>query len=246
MTTPNEQTMPVYAGWFGSWQISVRRRPLGVPELARRYDRLAPRWQRLTARLGLLPIYQGLFTRFIRDSGFMSANPTPRVLDCGIGAGDFSLGFARAWTRPVELHAVDVSAAMITHARQRLQQTGLDVRGKQADVCALPYPSNHFDLVMAAHVLEHLPDPVVALREMQRVTRPGGWVVACITRESILGRYIQLKWRTHRLNAERADAWLRAAGLIPQPVNFETSGSLRLTSLTCIGRKPHNQQETSA
>lgn len=44
----------------------------------------------------------------------------------------------------------------------------------QADITALPFPDEHFDLVICSHVLEHVPDDRAAIREMQRVLRPGG------------------------------------------------------------------------
>ena len=238
MSSVNDQTIPVYSGRIGSWQISVRRRPFGVPELAHRYDRLAPRWSRLTERLGYRRAYERLLEQFICEADLMPTAHPLRLLDCGVGTGAFSLAFARVWTAPVRMDAVDVSNAMIEQARQHLSRAGVDAAFEQADVCALPYSDDQFDLVMAAHVLEHLPDPVVALKEMRRVLRPGGWLVVCLTRESILGRYVQLKWRTHRLTARLGESWLHAAGLNTHRTNFASTGCFRLTSLTCFGRKP--------
>jgi SAM-dependent methyltransferase len=44
----------------------------------------------------------------------------------------------------------------------------------QADITALPFPDERFDLVICSHVVEHVPDDRAAMREMQRVLRPGG------------------------------------------------------------------------
>lgn len=238
MLPSNDQTIPFYAGSIGSWQFTLSRRPLGVLELADRYDQIAPRWSRLTRHLGYPRAYEYLWQQFLDEAYPMPSDYPRRILDCGVGTGSFSLAFARASTKPARIDAVDVSDEMIRQARQHLQQAGLKVAFKRADICALPYPENQFDLVMAAHVLEHLPDPVIALKEIRRVLKPGGWLVVCLTRTSIFGRYIQLKWRTHRLNYEKSESWLNAAGLNIHHMNLDSTGFFRQSSLTCIGRKP--------
>jgi ubiquinone/menaquinone biosynthesis C-methylase UbiE len=54
------------------------------------------------------------------------------------------------------------------------------------DFQALPYPDKRFDLVIHSDTLEHIPDPVLALRESLRVLKPGGWM--CYTVPALLGR----------------------------------------------------------
>ena len=49
-----------------------------------------------------------------------------------------------------------------------------DVR---ADICALPFSDNSFDVIFCNHVLEHIPDDTKAMQELYRVLRPGGWGV---------------------------------------------------------------------
>jgi demethylmenaquinone methyltransferase/2-methoxy-6-polyprenyl-1,4-benzoquinol methylase len=238
MSSVNDQTIPVYAGSIGSWKISVSRRPLGALELADRYDQIAAKWSRLTGRLGYPQAYERLWKQFIYKANLIPPAYPLRLLDCGVGTGSFALAFARAWDAPVCVDAVDVSDMMIEQARQRFRQEGYEVSIQCADVCALPYSDNQFDLVMAAHVLEHLPDPVAALKEMRRTLKPGGWLMLCLTRESTLGRYVQLKWRTHRLTPEQGETWLNAAGLNAERMNLASSGWFRQTSITCVGRKP--------
>lgn len=238
MSSLNDQSITVYAGSFGSWNISVSRRPLGTLELAERYDRIATKWSHLTGRLGYPQAYELLWEQFLCEANLMPAGYPLRLLDCGVGTGSFALAFARAWTAPVCVDAVDVSEVMCEQARQRFRQAGHEASIQCADVGALPYPENQFDLVMAAHVLEHLPDPVAALKEMRRTLKPGGWLMLCVTRESTLGSYIQLKWRTHRLTPERGESWLTAAGISAVRMNLASSGWLRRTSIPCVGRKP--------
>ena len=127
-------------------------------------------------------------------------------------------------------------AATSPAADTRFRRAGILAHAIQAGIGALPFADASFDLVIAAHVLEHLPEPVAALAEMRRVLRPGGWVVICITRQCWLGAYIQAKWRTHRLTPARAASWLRAAGLDAAELEEPPRGGLfRMTSLTAIG-----------
>jgi hypothetical protein len=60
----HEETIPVLAIWFGSWQISLRRRAMSGRELARCYERAAPGWSRTLDRLG----YPGAYETVLRDA----------------------------------------------------------------------------------------------------------------------------------------------------------------------------------
>ena len=132
---------------------------------------------------------------------------------------------------------------MVATADARFQRARLPARVSQSDIGTLDYADASFDIVIAAHVLEHLPNPVAALAEMRRVLRPGGWVVTCMTRQSWLGAYIQAKWRTHRLTPKRAARWLTAAGLDAAMLDEPPHGLFRFTSLTAIG---HNTSTGTA
>src|SRR6202044_502500 len=70
---------------------------------------------------------------------------------------------------------IDAAKAVIEQARE-LAGDRTNVDFAVGDVYALDYPDGSFDVVHAHQVLQHLGDPVRALREMGRVTRPGGLV----------------------------------------------------------------------
>src|SRR5262249_47123766 len=106
----------------------------------------------------------------------------------------------------------DISPHMLERASSSLCDADLDVTFRHGDMRALPYGDNVFDLAMTAHVLEHLLDPSAALNEMVRVLKPGGLLLACFTRRSVLGMMVHLKWRTHRLTPAQAQSWLWKAG----------------------------------
>jgi SAM-dependent methyltransferase len=48
---------------------------------------------------------------------------------------------------------------------------------EKVDVTQIPFPASSFDVVLCNHVLEHVPDDILALREIFRVLQPGGWAV---------------------------------------------------------------------
>lgn len=101
--------------------------------------------------------------------------PGSRLLDVGCGPGTITVDLARA-VAPGEVVAVDAAEAAVALTRAAADDAGVDVTAQVADVLALPFPDGSFDVVHAHQVLQHLADPVAALREMRRVTRPGGLV----------------------------------------------------------------------
>ena len=102
-----------------------------------------------------------------------------RVLDVGCGPGTITLDLARAVV-PGEVVGVDAAPAVLAEAASlaagATDAVDLRLSFQVADVEALPFEDGAFDVVHAHQVLQHLPDPVAALREMRRVTRPGGVV----------------------------------------------------------------------
>ena len=98
-----------------------------------------------------------------------------RVLDVGCGPGALTAVLAsRVGTEAVS--AVEPSVAFAAAVRERLP--GVDVRLSAAE--QLPFPDRVFDAAMAQLVVHFMADPVAGLREMSRVTRPGGVVAACV------------------------------------------------------------------
>ena len=94
-----------------------------------------------------------------------------RVLDVGCGPGEL---VRRAG--PDAVAAVDPSEPFVAAVRLRLP--GVDVRSGSAE--RLPYADDEFDVALAQLVVHFMADPVAGLREMARVTRPGGVVAASV------------------------------------------------------------------
>jgi ubiquinone/menaquinone biosynthesis C-methylase UbiE len=104
-----------------------------------------------------------------------AACPDDTVLDVACGPGLLVCAFAR-----VVRHAtgIDITPAMLEQARKVQQEQGLaNVSWKQGDVTSLPYPDGQFSIVSCRLVFHHLEDPLVVLKEMKRVCKPGGRVL---------------------------------------------------------------------
>ncbi|HEX5782196.1 MAG TPA: methyltransferase domain-containing protein [Solirubrobacteraceae bacterium] len=98
-----------------------------------------------------------------------------RALDVGCGPGALT-GELAARLGPGAVAAVDPSSSFVTAARER--NPGTDVRVAPAE--DLPFDDDAFDAALAQLVVHFMADPVAGLREMARVTRPGGAVAACV------------------------------------------------------------------
>ena len=94
------------------------------------------------------------------------------VLDAGSGAGHTSLAFAPHVAR---VTSADLSPAMLAQGERGARERGLaNVEFRQADVEALPFPDQSFDLIVSRYSAHHWPHPQQALGEFRRLLRPGG------------------------------------------------------------------------
>lgn len=134
--------------------------------IAERYDRL----NRLLS-LGVDGRWRALAVRS------MALRDGARVLDVATGTGDMLLMLA-AMHRGLHLVGIDPAARMLDVARAKLSRRGLgDVTLAQGDAQALPFADHSFDATCIAFGIRNVPDRLQGLREMARVTRPGGRVV---------------------------------------------------------------------
>src|SRR5262249_53887625 len=108
---------------------------------------------------------------------FAAARSGGKVLDVGCGTGNLAIELAndRAFT---SIEAIDFSSAYIAYAKARRADRRINF--ETADACAIPFGDGSFDLTLSMLVLAFIPEPHRAVREMVRVTKPGGTVAACM------------------------------------------------------------------
>ncbi|MCC6154860.1 MAG: glycosyltransferase, partial [Candidatus Hydrogenedentes bacterium] len=97
-----------------------------------------------------------------------------RVLDCGCGGGEFGLALKHRGAK--EVCGIEIVDRAYTFAKQHLDQALLG----SIEQMDLPWDDEHFDCVVFGDVLEHLIDPVAALKKVARVLAPDGVIVISI------------------------------------------------------------------
>jgi phosphatidylethanolamine/phosphatidyl-N-methylethanolamine N-methyltransferase len=125
------------------------------------------------------PIYDYTFGRIAREGRRHAVElineGDGRVLEVGVGTG-LSLP---DYDRRLEIVGIDLSPDMLEKARERVASEALgNVTGlHEMDAADLKFPDAAFDTVVAMYVITVVPEPEVVMRELARVTKPGGQVL---------------------------------------------------------------------
>lgn len=98
------------------------------------------------------------------------------LLDCGCGPGTITVGLAAA-VAPGQVVGIDLGDDHIARANSLAEERGLtNVRFQTGSVYELPFNDESFDAVFSHAMLEHLKEPLIALKEIRRVLKHGGLV----------------------------------------------------------------------
>ena len=152
--------------------------------------------------------------------------PGQTLLDVGAGPGTITADLAER-VAPGRVTVLEANEEALALGRAELGRRGIEADFVVGDVHALDFADDTFDVVHAHQVLQHVADPVQALREMRRVCKPGGIVAA---RDSDYAGFVwhpqvpefdhwmELYQAAARANGGEPDAgrrllaWTRAAG----------------------------------
>ena len=165
---------------------------------------------------------------------FAPHRQTNRLLDIGCGAGNL-LQAARknGWNA----HGLDVSENSVKHVRS----LGFEVF--QGELQNAKFPAQHFDVITAAEILEHLSEPRVLLDEVARLLRPGGlfWTTTPHAR-GLSARVLGLKWRCiwppehlQLFSARGLKGLLRDVGF--RDIRVRTTGGNPIEIFHALGRR---------
>lgn len=144
------------------------------PEVIRSmFSKVASRYDRANSVLSV-GIHHLWRKKLVKLSG---AKPGDKVLDCATGTGDLAIAFKKAVGSQGEVTGTDFCADMLETAPAKAAKKNLTVKFEQADVTQLQYADKQFDIVSISFGIRNVSDPVKALSEMARVTRPGGKVM---------------------------------------------------------------------
>jgi len=160
------------------------------------------------------------------------------ILDIGCGPGTITIDLAELVPHG-QVTGLEPVPDVLVQARTRAAERGVkNVQFEVGDVHALAYPDDTFDVVHAHQVLQHLGDPVQALREMSRVTKPNGIIAIRDSDFATMTWYPEIngmaEWKDLWVRVARSNggephagrqlhAWARKAGLDPARITTTTS-----------------------
>jgi len=151
------------------------------------YAQFSHRWHSDITRLGYPAAYDELMT------ALPASGPAPTVLDAGCGTG----ALAQAWLKNNQthsaLHLLDSSADMLCQARSNLSQVPntvfhQDILGSTA------IPENSCDLLLSAHVVEHLDTPQDGLSWFASRLRKGGQIALSVSKPHWCTALVRWRW----------------------------------------------------
>jgi demethylmenaquinone methyltransferase / 2-methoxy-6-polyprenyl-1,4-benzoquinol methylase len=123
----------------------------------------------------------------------MDMKPGQKALDVCCGTGDWTLALSEAVGPSGHVTGLDFSDNMLSVARHKLEEAGSsNFTLDHADAMNMPYPDNTFDRVSIGFGLRNVPDYLKVLKEMHRVSKPGGTVTCLETSQTSIPGFSQL------------------------------------------------------
>ncbi len=173
------------------------------------FEKVAPQWDKLR---------ENFFSKAVREKAFQVAEVEQNKLaaDIGAGTGFITEGLIEKGLRVI---AVDQSEAMLTEMKKKFSNfKGIDYR--MGEVESLPISEKAVDYVFANMCLHHVESPLVAIKEMVRILKPGGKLTITDLDEHNF-EFLKIEQHDRWMGFKREDIkrWFTEAGLINVSIN---------------------------
>lgn len=130
------------------------------------YDTIAEDFENIANKFDTDRRVEVLFDDFLNRKDLKGM----KLLDAGCGFGAFT---QRALELGAEVYSLDLSPKLVDLVQGKYPETN----GIVGSVLEIPFPDNHFDIVLSSEVIEHTPEPLKGVDEFIRVCKPGGDIV---------------------------------------------------------------------
>jgi ubiquinone/menaquinone biosynthesis C-methylase UbiE len=162
-----------------------------------------------------------------------------KLLDVGCGDGAF---LELAASQGLEVSGLEISASRVSRANRFLRSKNISVEVAVGDVNKIPFANGALDAVVASEVIEHTLDPHRALKELARVTKPGGTVLITVPyRENLTfeqcvhcGKFTPKAGHLHSFDEAKSKKLFQSVGL--KNVTFRLLVP-RMTPFWKVGRR---------
>lgn len=198
------------------------------------YDTVAPRWGDKMRTLGYYDAYLGFLS-----SGNKRTDPPSHLIDVGAGTAAFSEAWVAINGPPKRLTLLEPSAAMLERGQTALQSRGVEPDLEQALLGETTL--DPADQILAAHVIEHCPDPLGAFRQIRDLLRPGGQLNLVVSKPHWCNAIIWLQWRHRTFGEDEVTSLMTEAGFRVESIYAFPSGPPSRTSRGIVATR---QEET--
>ena len=191
------------------WQCkSQSNRANGLTDL---YDAASRRWQKTIERLGYPDAYALVVSEAMQGID-PSRKQNLHVLDAGAGTGAFACALTQADCKIGRLDLLDPSEAMLTIAAAELHACSPSVSSIVGRIGEIDFPPQTYDIVLCAHVIEHVDDVQSCLGWFCNVLRPDGQLLLVVSKPHWCTSLLRLIWGHRSYRSARVVEMLEESG----------------------------------
>ncbi len=194
-----------------------------------RYTSAASSWSDKMRVLGYYDGYLGFLSHLPRED-----HGTDHVIDAGCGTGAMAEAFVAVNGAPASMTLLDPAEGMLNTAKGALSAREVKPIAQLAPLDAETRGS--FDVILAAHVIEHFGDPAEALSHLRRISRTGARLWLVVSKPHWCSVLIWLKWRHRTFQQQEISEMLSASGFETEHFYSFPSGPPSRTSFGVVAR----------